>query len=380
MKKIIKILSCFFIVFLSVNVCLAFDAGSDGKIMDMQKERSGYEGLSRNIPEFALDVFDAADIDGSDIDATANELNFNMIIKMLAKTVSAVFKNDIGLFLNIIMLCMLCAVYNSAKGTFLSDNMSRVYSCVVASCVILCIITPVHNSLGGIISVIEQLRVFIKSSMPVYVTLTASAGYVGSASVINGIVLVVCDVFASVMSSLLVPVTSVFFALGSANIIFQNKFINTFSGFIKRCLTVIIGASLTLFVGIMSLKNIISQSADTLGKRTVKFAMGNMIPVAGGMISEAMETVYSCSGVLKSTAGVFGMVVIISAVLMPIAALVSKIVFFKAANLICELFGCDELTSFMQITVDGLFIALTILITISIMLILCITLVIMTGR
>ena len=52
--------------------------------------------------------------------------------------------------------------------------------------------------------------------------------------------------------------------------------------------------------------------------KAAKFAISGAIPVVGGILSDAAETVLASAGILKGTVGVFGMVTILGICLIPL--------------------------------------------------------------
>ena len=89
------------------------------------------------------------------------------------------------------------------------------------------------------------------------------------------------------------------------------------AGFINKTAVWLLSISSTLFVGLLSLQSLVGAAADTLGGRAIKFSLTSFVPVVGGALSEAFNTVKGCLGLLKSTLGGFGILATVLIVLPP---------------------------------------------------------------
>ena len=53
---------------------------------------------------------------------------------------------------------------------------------------------------------------------------------------------------------------------------------------------------------------VVNSAADNLSMRTAKFIIGSAVPVAGGVLSEALGTLTASVSLLKSSVGIYGVV------------------------------------------------------------------------
>ena len=81
-------------------------------------------------------------------------------------------------------------------------------------------------------------------------------------------------------------------------------------GLLKWCITAVLSAVLLVFVGYLTISGVIAGSSDAVTVKTAKLALSGVVPVVGGILSDAAETVLAGAGVLKSTVGLFGMLVV----------------------------------------------------------------------
>ena len=74
---------------------------------------------------------------------------------------------------------------------------------------------------------------------------------------------------------------------------------------------------LTLFTAYLAVSGGVSGNVDRLALKTAKFAVSGAVPVVGGVMSDAAETVLSGASLLRGSVGVFGMVCVTAICLAP---------------------------------------------------------------
>ena len=78
-----------------------------------------------------------------------------------------------------------------------------------------------------------------------------------------------------------------------------------------RSVTSILTVVLLVFVGYLTVSGVIAGSTDAVTVKAAKFTMSSLVPVVGGILSDAAETVLAGAGILKNAVGVFGMLAVL---------------------------------------------------------------------
>ena len=73
-----------------------------------------------------------------------------------------------------------------------------------------------------------------------------------------------------------------------------------------------------------------SGSVDRVALKTAKFAVSGAVPVVGGVISDATETVLSGAALLRGSVGVFGMLCVTAICLLPFLRVGASYLCYKA--------------------------------------------------
>ena len=160
---------------------------------------------------------------------------------------------------------------------------------------------------------------------------------------------------------------TVVFAILVINNLSQSIKLSKLSSFIKNINIVTIGAMFTIYLGLVSIQGIYVTSFDKFSVKTVKFAIGNFIPVVGGFVSDSVDILLSSSQLIKNVFGGIGLVILIGICLVPIIKILSVIIVYKVAAVVVEPVGEESMSSFLNDVANLMVIMLACVIAIMIM-------------
>ena len=102
------------------------------------------------------------------------------------------------------------------------------------------------------------------------------------------------------------------------------------------------------FVGYLSVSGVVAGTADAMTVKAAKFAISGAIPVVGGILSDAAETILASAGVLKGTVGVFGMLTILAICLLPLLQMAVHYLLYKVAAALSATVGSGPLCALVD--------------------------------
>ena len=164
---------------------------------------------------------------------------------------------------------------------------------------------------------IGRMRDFSQLLLPVVATLTAATGQIGAATARQGITVLFSEVLLSAINGLLVPLVYAYVAVCCAYAAVGNEGLKRLAGMIRGAVTVALTGFVLVFVGYLSASGAIAGSADAAAVKTAKLAISRTVPVVGGVLSDAAETVLVGAGVLKGSVGAVGALVVLAICLVP---------------------------------------------------------------
>ena len=216
------------------------------------------------------------------------------------------------LLLVIVLMCSLAeGAATLGAGGFHGINMVG----MMAVCAIS--VGDVHSLMGLGRDAISRLSAFADLLLPTLAAAAAAGGTPTSAAARQMATVLFSDLLIQLITRFLIPLTYLYIALCAAHAAIGNtgvtRIAKTLKGIVTSCLT----AMLLVFVGYLSISGVIASATDAVSVKTAKLAISGMVPVVGGVLSDAAETVLASAAILRNAIGVFGALVILGVCLMP---------------------------------------------------------------
>ena len=169
----------------------------------------------------------------------------------------------------------------------------------------------VNSLLGMGTGSIERMTSFANVLLPTAAVLTAATGAVTGAAARQMAAALFSDVLISLINALLVPLLYGYIAASVVQAALEREELKRMADLLKWAVTTLITIVMTAFVAYLTASGVVAGAADAAAVKAARFAISGAIPVVGGILSDAAETVLASAGVLRGTVGVFGMVTVL---------------------------------------------------------------------
>lgn len=183
--------------------------------------------------------------------------------------------------------------------------------------------------LGG--QTLERLDDFSKLLLPVVTAAGAAAGMPAAAVARQGTALLFLNLLLTLSRGLVLPLVYAYVAAVTAQTALGNEGLKRVAGLLKWVATSLLTVLLTVFVFFLTITGAVAGSADAVTQKAAKTALSGMVPVVGGILSDAAETVVAGAGVLKGTVGVVGLLTVLCICLAPFLRLGVHYLVYKCA-------------------------------------------------
>ncbi len=152
-----------------------------------------------------------------------------------------------------------------------------------------------------------------------------------------------------------------FLALAVANSAVGEDLLKRMRDFLKNSLSWCLKTILTIFTTYMSITGVVSGTTDAAALKATKVTISSVVPVVGGILSDASEAVLVSAGVMKSAAGTYGILAIMALFLEPFLRIGLHYLLLKATAALCGIFGTKEMTGLIEdfSSAMGLLLAMT---------------------
>jgi len=228
-------------------------------------------------------------------------------------------------------------------------------------------------------AVIRQLSTFMLSFIPVFAGAVAASGKPASAAAYHTTVFAAVQLFSRIAGDLILPLSSIFLALGFTASVTDVIKADAISKGVKTCAGWILSLCLTVFIGLLTLKSLVSSPADGLTVRTAKFALSTFVPVVGNALSEAYASLFGCMGVIRSTIGVFGIIVMAVLMLPSVARLLFCSLTLNLTAVVADILSQTKAAAVIRSCSSALSVQMAMIICYGMMILVSVTLILLTG-
>jgi stage III sporulation protein AE len=220
---------------------------------------------------------------------------------------------------------------------------------------------------------------FMEALLPLLISLLAGMGAITSATLFTPLMLFVINTVSVIVRDIVLPLLFLTGVLECVNYLSDKYRLNNLASVFKQTSMIILGLTMVIFIGIISIQGVTGSVADGLTLRTAKFATATFIPVVGKMFADTVELVMGASLLLKNAVGVFGVLVIILLCILPVIKLISLILIIKVAGALIEPMGDEKMAKCLDGIGNNLLLVFGALLTVALMLFLAITMIIGAG-
>lgn len=293
---------------LCLLLCAAFavQAGAfDAAAQTVQDERTLRSAVSGDAQDYL------AGTDGGDVTAS-----FSRLFRNAAPDAERAWKSALGSMTaaaGIIILTALLRGFSHAAGGA-ADEAVDLAGVLGVSAVLL-------QDFSGVLSLcrsaLDGIGVFSAALQPVLAAALSMGGNAVTATALQAATMLVFDLVLRLTESLLVPAVCVYLAVTVVDAAAGNGMLRGLADGVGSLTAGALKLMLTLFTAYLAVAGGISGNVDRLALKTAKFAVSGAVPVVGGVMSDAAETVLSGASLLRGSVGVFGMVCVTAICLAP---------------------------------------------------------------
>jgi len=290
------------------------------------------------LPEEAEELLE--DVDLSSVNGLADGVT--SILRQMGRQAESILRQQIRNAAAVLLVVVLCGVVNG----FSADALGKTPPFLnMAGGITITLLTA--GSLDSLIGLggetIRQLSDFSKALLPTMAAAVAAGGMVSSAAVQQVSTALCVDILLNLVHGILLPCLYLYIGVLAAGMCLEEDRLQAVAELMKKGITWVLTTALVMFTLYLSVVRIVSGTADGVAVRVTKTVISGVVPVVGGIISEASETLLVGAGVLKNTVGILGMLAILAVCAYPFLQLGIQYLLYKAAAFSAEIVGTKEL-------------------------------------
>lgn len=197
-------------------------------------------------------------------------------------------------------------------------------------------------------STIEELSEYGKLLIPVMAAAMAGQGGTTSSAALYAGTTVFDLVLTNLISAYLLPGVCLYLALSVANCAIGESMLKQFRDLVRWMIGWSLKIVLTVFTTYMSITGVVSGTADAVKLKATKITIASVVPVVGGILSDASEAILVSAGLAKSAAGIYGILALLAVFLGPFLKIWIQYAVLKITSALCGIFGIKPLTDLIE--------------------------------
>lgn len=319
---------------------------------------------------------------GSFMDFVSGEkqFSFNQWLKGMLKFVFHELLVNGKLLGSLILLTIFSMFLQSLQNAFEQSSISKVAYAIVYMVLIILALNSFHVAIEYTKETISVMTSFLMALIPLLLALIATSGGIVSAAFFHPVLLFLMNTSGILIQYVVLPLLFFSAILSIVSTMTDHYKVTQLAQLLRNFSIGILGAFMTVFLGVISVQGTSSAVADGVTLRTAKFVTGNFIPVIGRMFTDAADTVINASVLLKNTVGMAGVIILILITAFPaIKILIISFVYKLAASLLQPL-GGGPVIACLDIISKSMIYIFAALAIVSLMFFLSITVIIAAGN
>lgn len=189
--------------------------------------------------------------------------------------------------------------------------------------------------IGG--QTIGHLSDFSKMLIPVMTACSAATGGVTAATARQAATLLFSNLLVTAIDRVLMPFVYLYVSASVACAALDNEGLKAIGKLFKWMITVTLTTLLTLFTIYLSVTNFAAAGADAVTIKLTRTVISSMVPVVGGILSDASETVLAGAAIVRSTVGVFGVATVLLCCAGPFLYLGTRYLAYRLVSVLASL-------------------------------------------
>ena len=191
------------------------------------------------------------------------------------------------------------------------DVMAAVTALVISASLITPLVGLIRRSAGVISANASLMLIYV----PIMAGLIAMSGHPIRATGACASVMTASQVVSQLSARLFPQAMCAYLAIGVSCGVSGRMRAGGLCELLGKFIKWLLGVVMTLFTAVLSLQSFTSAAGDTLASRAARLTLSSLIPLIGSSLSEAYKTIQSSMDLLRSGAGVFVILALLTAYL-----------------------------------------------------------------
>lgn len=304
MRKV-KIFAVCVLIILSFSVN-AYAAG-ESEYYNGQVESSGAEDILSGLDSETKERLGELGIEDVNF-SSLFDVSLSKIFSFVKKAAEGKLESPLKSLMKLLSVIILIAVCESFMPD--DDKMKNVINMAAVLFSVTVIISPLYDAMESAVSSVGVCADFMKSLIPVLVGIVSASGNPSLAVSFQSCAFAAAEVISALGKNYVVPIVGAVTALDLTGSLMPSMKLSGITELVKKTVIQTLSFTATLYVSFLGIKGALANAADTVASKGIKLVISSAVPIVGGAVSEAYSGIIGSLVLVRSTVGIFGIIVI----------------------------------------------------------------------
>ena len=212
----------------------------------------------------------------------------------------------------------------------------------------LSLLRPTDSLVNLASSTINEISEYGKLLLPVMTAAMAGQGGINASAALYAGTAFFDALLTSIIGKLLMPLVYLFILLAIAGSAVGEDILKRIRDIIKSCIVWALKTTLYIYTAYIGITGVISGATDASALKAAKLTISSVVPVVGGILSDASEAVLVSASMVKNAAGIYGLFAILAIWIGPFLQIGIHYLLLKATGAVSSIFGSKTLTDLLD--------------------------------
>lgn len=252
------------------------------------------------------------------------------------------------LLVTIVILTVFSLLLETLQAAFERASVSKVAFAISYLVLVVLAINSFYVAIGYASDAIGRMVHFMVAMMPMLLTLLASMGNLISVTVMHPLIVFMVHTIGTLIYTVIFPLLFFSAVLHIVSSLSEKYQVTQLANLLRTIGTGLLGACLTVFLGIISIRGASAAITDGVTIRTAKYVTGNFVPVVGKMFSDATDTVLGASLLVKNAIGLSGVILLVLLCAFPAMKILVLALIYHVAAAVIQPLGQSPIAACLQ--------------------------------
>ncbi len=265
--------------------------------------------------------------------------DFNDIINAVSNQFLHEIYGSVILAVQLVVICIIIGLLRNLADNFSEDTVSKLGVIVCSCCVMVLCLKSFMDIYQVCSDAVETMTVTMQALLPVLVPLLIAMGGFTSGGILNPFIVTAITIFNSILQRLIMPAIYLSCIFILVNSLTDRDYVKKLALLIRGVAVSVMGLAVTLFSGLTMVQGIVTKTADGMLAKTAKYSVDNFVPIVGGFAADSLDLILSCTTIIKNGIGIFGLIIILTLLIVPMIKILAVALVFKLSAVVIEPIG-----------------------------------------